>query len=153
MHRSGCGLWHSYSPHIRKVRPAQMKIKHSTQAHSGIDTPGYRKSFLYWSLSALLAAILTPHCNLSVRPAQSQLIAAVSIFEFHIFQFSSLSSGIYTSYTCCKARYSSQINNTDLESIIKPFLHFNFLSPSAFPPLGPIFTFIIPPTRVNVSLS
>ena len=62
-----------------------MKLKYSIQAHSGIDTLGYRKYFLYWSLSALLAAILTPHCNLSVHPAQSQLIAAVRTIEFHIF--------------------------------------------------------------------
>ena len=61
-----------------------MKRKHGTQAHSGTDTLGYRKYFLYWSLSALLAAISIPHCNLLVRPARSQLIAAVSIFEFHI---------------------------------------------------------------------
>lgn len=138
-------------------RCIQRTLKQTVQAHSGTGMPGYRKYFRYSSLSALLAAISTPHCNLSVRLAPSQPIAAVriskSIFLFRIV--SCVSKYILSRLTlqrCYKARHLSQTGNTDLGPVIQPFSPSNFLLPSASPPSGPTSTFIIPRTRVNVSL-
>lgn len=73
----GCCLWYRHPPHIRKVRSiTSPKNKHSIQAHNGTDTPGYRKCLPYSSSSAPPGTTLTPHCNLSVRRAQSQPTAA-----------------------------------------------------------------------------
>ena len=155
MHRFGCSLWHRHSPHLRKVCPGAIGEEHCTPAHSGTDTPGYPKCFPYSSLLALPAATLTPHCNLSVRPAQSQPTAAVCVSQVHI-HFCQLHREFVkcfcTFMTCWMARSPSQIGIADPDTPTQPFSHFSSLSPSASPPSERTSTSIIPPTRVNDSL-
>lgn len=91
----------------------------------------------------------------SVRHNHSQPL--LYVFPKSIYTFANsimnLSKCFCTFMTCCMARSPSQIGIADPDTQTQPFSHFSSLSPSASPPSERTSTSIIPPTRVNDSLS